>query len=199
MDGDIWLDEDYDSGVPNFPGTRFVIDLKRPPLQIEEDLIHDDLTPNNDGLAKGQDKGLPQELSVLFVDDDMMIRKLFLRTLKRVVPDWKCDQAANGEAAILMAQAKDYDLVFVDQYMASIQKQLLGTETVRVLRSQGCCAKICGLSANDTEQAFLEAGADFFLFKPFKCEKEEMRAELERILFCQGRGRDGSVVAFDIP
>ena len=67
------------------------------------------------------------------------------------------------------------------QQMASIEKQLLGTETVRALRSRGVESLICGLSANDLEQQFKEAGANHFLFKPFPCEKEALSAELIRL------------------
>ena len=66
--------------------------------------------------------------------------------------------------------------------MASIEKQLLGTETVRALRSRGVESLICGLSANDLEQQFKDAGADHFHFKPFPCEKEALTTELIRIL-----------------
>lgn len=66
--------------------------------------------------------------------------------------------------------------------MASVEKQMLGTETVRALRAQGVTAKICGCSANNMEEEFLEAGADSFLLKPFPCEKEELRRELLRVL-----------------
>ena len=189
MKGEIKLDETYDSGVPGCPGTRFVIDLKKPPLQIEEDRNHvvgSTSTNGERGIHEGktiQEKDpLPKNMLVLFVDDDMMIRKLFIRSIKRVAPGWRCEEAANGEKAIQKTQSKQYDLIFMDQYMASHQKQLLGTETVRAMRSQGCRSKICGLSANDMEQAFLSAGADFFLFKPFKCEYQEMQAELLRIV-----------------
>ena len=66
--------------------------------------------------------------------------------------------------------------------MASVEKQLLGTETVRALRARGVDSIICGLSANDMEQQFVEAGANGFLFKPFPCETETLSAELVRIL-----------------
>ena len=69
--------------------------------------------------------------------------------------------------------------------MASVQKQLLGTETVFELRNRGVTCRICGLSANDKETEFLEAGADVFTFKPFPCEKGALRRELVRVLFSQ--------------
>jgi DNA-binding response OmpR family regulator len=66
----------------------------------------------------------------------------------------------------------------MDQYMASTEKQLLGTETTRELRAKGVTCKICGLSANDVEKAFMSAGADAFMSKPITCEKEELEREL---------------------
>ena len=59
---------------------------------------------------------------------------------------------------------------------------MLGTETVRALRSRGEQCVICGLSANDMEQQFKEAGADAFLFKPFPCESEALSVEVARVL-----------------
>lgn len=77
---------------------------------------------------------------------------------------------------------KPYDLIFVDYYMASIQKQMLGSETVRALRSKGFKGLIVGLSANDMGDAFISAGADYFMLKPFPCEQGPLKAELARIL-----------------
>ena len=59
---------------------------------------------------------------------------------------------------------------------------MLGTETVRALRAQGVRARICGCSANNMEDEFMEAGADCFVLKPFPCEKDELRRELLRVL-----------------
>ena len=229
MEGDIWLNEDYDSGIPNCPGSCFVVDLKRPPLkdtdkgqshscndEADYDIQSNDvqtpsshvvsfndveaqrLSPTGHNTPPAPERPstsspattpdpLPRNLSVLFTDDDTMIRRLFSRSLMRVAPTWECDLAANGETALSMAMEKDYDLIFMDQYMASIQKQMLGTETVRALRSQGCTSIICGLSANDVEEQFLDHGADSFMFKPFKCKKDEMEKELRRVLSSGGR------------
>lgn len=95
-------------------------------------------------------------------------------------------QAANGETALDMTKVDKFDVIFVDQYMASIEKQMLGTETVRAMRSAGVDAVICGLSANNVEGAYLRAGADAFMFKPFPCQRNELASELVRIL--QGSG-----------
>ena len=64
-----------------------------------------------------------------------------------------------------------------------MEKSLLGTETIAKLRSMGVKTRICGLSANDKEYEFLQAGADSFTIKPFPCEKEALKNELCRILY----------------
>lgn len=146
---------------------------------------------------------LPKNYSVLFVDDDMVLRKLFSRVLKKINPTWNCKEASSGEAAIelLTSNAESnrglengqdskqeecdcgFDLIFMDQYMASVQKQLLGTETVRVIRAKGFSKPIiCGLSANDVEDAFYRAGSDAFMFKPFPCKKDELEKELLKVI-----------------
>lgn len=129
-----------------------------------------------------QNSNPPTTYSVLFVEDDFMLRKLFSRTLRRVCPTWKFVEAASGEAALKILDSTSYDLIFVDQYMSSTTKQLLGSETVREMRSRGVTSIVCGLSANDAADDFLAAGADAFVLKPFPCEKEAMSRELHRVL-----------------
>jgi CheY-like chemotaxis protein len=126
---------------------------------------------------------LPEKFSVLFVDDDMVLRKLFARSIKRVLPGWRVQEAASGETAIQKVDSESFDLIFMDQYMASTEKQLWGTETTRELRAKGVTCKICDLSANDVEKAFMSAGADAFMSKPIICNKEELGRELQRVLY----------------
>ena len=82
--------------------------------------------PDNDG-DQWQMRELPKKLSILFVDDDLVLRKLFLRGIQRLAPDWDVHEAASGEAAINLVATHKFHLVFIDQYMASMEKQLLGT------------------------------------------------------------------------
>jgi CheY-like chemotaxis protein len=177
MDGEIKLDEDYDSGVPGNPGTRFVVNLKQPPIDVT--VLQDYHTHHTNHTSMGgtgetvplsdDEESLPHELpeslSVLFVDDDPILRKLFSRTIRTVVPSWSIREAANGETALHLVETDHFDLIFMDMYMASVEKQLLGTEAVRELRKRGVDCRICGLSANDKEMEFLQAGADSFCFK----------------------------------
>lgn len=45
-------------------------------------------------------ESLPNKLSVLFVDDDMILRKLFVRSVKKTLPEWRVEQCANGETCM---------------------------------------------------------------------------------------------------
>ena len=125
---------------------------------------------------------IPEELYVLLVEDSLMLRKLFRRTVEKSFPKWKIDEAANGETALKLVDSHRYHVIFMDQYMASTDKQLLGTETVRALRAKNVDSIICGLSANDVERKFLEAGANSFLMKPFPTQSEVLIRELGCIL-----------------
>lgn len=135
LGGEIFLEKDYDSGVPGNPGTSIIIDLKRPPVtedEIANGMDEDDsrtaaMTSSSQPTAYGNsngsddqslwtDKELPEHLSVLFVDDDAILRKLFARSVKRVAPGWSMREASNGESALqLLDQGLKFDLIFVDQ------------------------------------------------------------------------------------
>ena len=66
--------------------------------------------------------------------------------------------------------------------MASVKKQLLGTETVKAMRSRNVTSIICGLSANDMEGPFFDAGANAFMMKPFPCDHGTLKEEIFRIV-----------------
>lgn len=187
MNGEIWLDTEYDSGGPNFPGARFVVNLNAGPLNLDETTMdrYEQTLGGVDGRWESENlcfQRLPSTLKVLFVDDDLMLRKLFGRSIKRILPGWEVHEAASGEKALDLTTNDHFDLIFVDHYMASIEKQLLGTVTVKSMRFNGVNSVICGLSANDVEESFIKAGADAFMFKPFPCNKNELAQELVRVL-----------------
>jgi CheY-like chemotaxis protein len=192
LGGEIFLDESYDSGIVGSPGARFVIRLnasdssnlfESTTFSIRSRTGLSKLKESNEDVPRSVEDTiiLPDQMAVLFVDDDHMLRKLFVRAVRRVAPQWTIHEAASGETAIQLVDSQDYDLIFMDQYMASTEKTLLGTETVRVLRSKGVQSILCGLSANDLEKAFVTAGADAFIMKPMPCEKNLLTRELLRI------------------
>mmetsp|Transcript_28087 Transcript_28087/g.41377 ORF Transcript_28087/g.41377 Transcript_28087/m.41377 type:complete len:883 (-) Transcript_28087:409-3057(-) len=125
---------------------------------------------------------LPENLNVLFVDDDMILRKLFCRSVRKCAPTWTVKEAASGESALKLAGENSFDIIFMDQYMTSVEKQLLGTETTAALRAQGYENVICGLSANDKAEEFSNAGANAFIMKPLPCKQDELKFELFRVM-----------------
>uniref|UniRef100_A0A7S3L3M9 histidine kinase n=1 Tax=Amphora coffeiformis TaxID=265554 RepID=A0A7S3L3M9_9STRA len=195
MGGTISLDSSYDSGIRGCPGARFEIEL--PPtvviqntpaattLEITETKISEERT----GPMQFSNE-LPEGLNVLLVDDDTVLRKLLSRSLKRVAPTWTIREAANGETALSLVRknhtgedaGNDFDLIFMDHYMASVERQMLGTETTQAMRHEGVKARICGLSANDRRNAFISSGADHFMLKPFSSEPESLKADLVQAL-----------------
>jgi len=191
MGGDVYLDESYRSEVDNSPGARFVVNLNTLPVSIESLDESEKVKMTSFSRIKSLSDGcpgesLPEELNILFVDDDMLLRKLFGRSVRRLWPDWVVTEAASGESALSLVASQEFDLIFMDQYMTSAEKNLVGTETVRALRTKGCKSIICGLSANDIEKPFLAAGANAFVMKPFPCKEGPMRQEMLRIFSCEG-------------
>ena len=51
------------------------------------------------------------------------------------------------------------------------------------MRSRGVTSKICGLSANDLRDAFVNAGADEFILKPMPCKPPDLKRLLHKILY----------------
>ncbi len=104
---------------------------------------------------------------VLIVDDDPFIRKLILTTLEGV-SSFDLHQAADGEEAVQVARREGPRLVFLDIDMPRLD----GIEACRQMRGEAAMAgaKIVMLTATAEDSAQLrarEAGADFFLTKPF--------------------------------
>ena len=207
LGGDLRLDPDYDSGFEGNPGTRFVISLQTEPIDHENRATTEEAGNGTVGTGETSETGmllegpsgasLPDQLNVLFVDDDPILRKLFARTIRTVAPSWNIREAANGETALRLTENQRFDLIFMDMYLASVEKQMLGTETVKALRLKGVDCRICGLSANDKEAEFLEAGADVFVFKPIPCDGIALTQELQRILYFKSDSGAGSARSFD--
>ena len=99
-----------------------------------------------------------------------------------MAPNWDIEEACNGETALVICETQTFDVIFLDQYMASVEKQMLGTETARALRVNGVKCIICGLSANDMGSQFLESGADTFMMKPFPCQQDAMAQAVCEVL-----------------
>ena len=199
MGGDIWLDTKFDSGLEGYRGACINVDLRQQPLDIsaEDERHKSHFSEGGEGIDLGfistgtiLQQELPKDYNIMFVDDDMILRKLFMRSIKRVAPTWNVREATNGETALRYVEENkedEFDFIFLDQYMSSIQKQMTGTETARRLRATGFNGRICGLSANEMEDAFLAAGANAFMMKPFPCDQEPLKKELCRVIYRSGK------------
>lgn len=104
---------------------------------------------------------------ILIVDDHVDIRKLIRMTLE--FEAYEIHEAADGEAALRMAQALKPDLVLLDVMMPG---GIDGLEVCRRLRAapEQANVHVMLLSARGQardREAGLQAGADAYLIKPF--------------------------------
>jgi CheY-like chemotaxis protein len=116
------------------------------------------------------------------MDDDRILRKLAVRSIGKLAPEWTVREAASGEHALQLTDSESFDVIFADQWMTSVDHSLTGVETVRSFRAKGVTSVICGLSANNLESSFLKSGADAFMLKPFPCKPDELHALFYKIL-----------------
>jgi CheY-like chemotaxis protein len=178
----------YPGSVPR-TGTRRT---RRSSLKLSQATVSDDETRSLDSSSgrasfskdPPSNQDLPTCMSILIVDDDKITRKLFSRTVEKIAPQWQIQDAESGEEALLVVEKaeKSFDLIFMDMYMGTEASLLLGSDAVAELRNRGTESIICGMSANDVETLFDDAGADAFIFKPLPFRPVALTRELIRIL-----------------
>jgi two-component system, OmpR family, response regulator len=103
-------------------------------------------------------------MRVLVVEDEVKMAALLRRGLSE--EGLTVDVAGEGERALLMAGASEYDAVVLDVMLPGID----GFETCRRLRRDGVWAPVLMLTARgslDDRVAGLDGGADDYLVKPF--------------------------------
>ena len=106
--------------------------------------------------------------NVLLAEDNPDNQRLIMMMLKKAGAD--VDLAENGHEAIVLAQANDYDLIFMDIQMPVMN----GLDAIRELRSKGYSKPIVSLTANAMQidiDACYAAGCDDFAAKPIDREK----------------------------
>ena len=107
---------------------------------------------------------------VLLVEDNLINQTVAQGLLSRL--GFEVDVAANGGAALTMAEQKSYDLIFMDMQMPVMD----GLEATRRLRAAGRTSPIIALTANafvSDRDACLAAGMNGFVSKPVTRKKLE--------------------------
>jgi two-component system OmpR family response regulator len=103
-------------------------------------------------------------MRILIVEDELRMASLIRRGLLQ--EGLAADMAPNGEDALWMAQAHEYDAIVLDVMLPGID----GFETCRRLRESDVWAPVLMLTARDAVEdrvAGLDTGADDYLVKPF--------------------------------
>jgi two-component system, OmpR family, response regulator len=106
----------------------------------------------------------PTSMRVLIVEDHVKMAALIQRGLRKEA--MAVDVTANGEDALWMAGATEYDAIVLDVMLPGLD----GFEVCRRLRKDGVWAPILMLTARDAVRdrvAGLDSGADDYLTKPF--------------------------------
>src|SRR5437899_12596228 len=103
-------------------------------------------------------------MRVLVVEDELRMASLIRRGL--VAEGLAADVAPNGEDALWMAEAHEYDAIVLDVLLPGLN----GFETCGRLRANGVWAPVLMLTARDAVEDRVEGldnGADDYLVKPF--------------------------------
>jgi len=117
---------------------------------------------------------------VLFVDDEVNIRKLVSYDLKHAGFDF--DVCENGKEALDLIHKNNYDVCIIDWMMP----KLSGIELVKQIRNESYDAILFMLTAKDEEEDIVEAfeaGVDDYMRKPFSSRELILRvnAHLKRL------------------
>lgn len=116
---------------------------------------------------------MEQEVRILIVDDEDRIRRLLKMYLER--ENYVIEEAADGEQALEMALAKDYNCILLDLMMPKKD----GIEVCKELREEKA-TPIIMLTAKGEEanrvQGF-EVGADDYIVKPFSPREVVLRVK----------------------
>lgn len=98
---------------------------------------------------------------ILIVDDTFEMRKLLKDFFGS--KSYYVDEAKSAEEALDILQKKHVDFIITDYDMPGIK----GDELVKIIKEKYPHTKVWGMSSLNNKESFYQAGADFFLEKPF--------------------------------
>lgn len=110
---------------------------------------------------------------ILVTDDDTLVRKLLDTFLTFCGYNVEC--ASTGKEAVALIEAHSYDVLITDYMMPEMN----GIELIKKVRDIKKSLAIIGISASEEERAFLAAGANSFIAKPFS--PDELKNTIEKI------------------
>ncbi len=116
-------------------------------------------------------------MRILLVEDEPDAAMMLAKGLREEA--YAVDLAADGEQALALAHASDYDLVILDVMLPRKN----GFEVCRELRSSGSAVPVLMLTARDAVEdrvTGLDSGADDYLPKPF--DFDELLARVRALL-----------------
>jgi len=114
-------------------------------------------------------KAPPLPYSVLVVDDSAHSRILLLRLLQRSGLS-KVELAVNGAEGIQRYKASKPDMVFLDAIMPEMDG-LTALREIRQINPEAIVVMTTSLSEKEKVLQFKEAGASYYLLKPFENDK----------------------------
>ncbi|MGE7878641.1 response regulator transcription factor [Peribacillus muralis] len=103
---------------------------------------------------------------ILLAEDEEVLRMLVVDTLED--EDYVVDEAADGMEAVHLLKDRTYDLIILDYMMPGYT----GLEIIEKIQSseiktQGKILMLSAKSQQFEQDRILEAGADYFMAKPF--------------------------------
>jgi DNA-binding response OmpR family regulator len=101
------------------------------------------------------------EKRVLIVDDEDLIRDYLAVFFS--FNGYEAFTAGDGREALKILQNRPFNLLITDMNMPVMN----GIELIREVRNLNMTIIIIGMSLEDNKYAFLKAGTDYFLSKPF--------------------------------
>ena len=116
---------------------------------------------------------------ILLAEDEEILRMLVMDTLED--EDYEVDEAADGIEAVKLLERNRYDLIILDYMMPGytgleIIEKIESTE----IENKGKILMLSAKSQQFEQERILEAGADYFMAKPFSPMK--LLEKIEAIL-----------------